>query len=136
TNGKRYLAKNPMTGKDMVAFIDSDYEPYGPGEAGHNVNTDLIVDIKGNSAHYSGQLMYLRSVPDPEPEGGYPERPLRETRHLGTVTVTGTGFYEADLEKRNGKWVIIMMNAVVDLPWVFPREGAFQGGARFIGKTA
>ena len=121
-NGTRVLNKQPMSGADMVTFIRDHYAPYAPGEWGHVMNTDTIIKVNGSNASYSGQLIYLRSASDPEPLGGYPEKPLKETKSLGTVTVTGCGLYEMQLKKVSNAWKISEVSAIVDLPWPWPKN--------------
>ncbi|RKN27947.1 nuclear transport factor 2 family protein [Micromonospora musae] len=108
----------PLKGPAAVKYaVENFMAPHPPRGTSHHVTADHIIDVNGDTAHFSAQFVVFETRADERPAGGWPEG-ARGVQ--GTVQVTESGYYETDLRKIDGEWKITHHRVRNDLPFAIP----------------
>ena len=104
----------PLVGGDAVAYaVDHYMTPLPPGVSSHHVTADHIVEVDGDEAHLNAQFVVFETVAARRPPEGWPAG----TRGAqGTVRPVESGYYDTDLRRVDGSWMIVGHRVLLDLP--------------------
>lgn len=109
----------PVIGAAGVRYAVENYmAPHPPGASSHHVTADHLIEVDGDTAHFSAQVIVFEVRADPRPADGWPEGTIGQQ---GTVRSTESGYYDTDLVKIAGEWKISRHRVLLDLPMVLPK---------------
>ena len=100
SDGEYVEATPEFYAEDIEQAVATMIPPHPPGGFSHHVTTDRIVTVDENKAHVSAQFIVFDVRVAPEP----PVRPVE------------SGYFEIDLELRDGDWKIVRSDVKVDQP--------------------
>jgi SnoaL-like domain len=108
----------PLVGGAAVEFAVNNYmAPHPEGGSSHHMTADHIIDVVGDRAHLSSQFVVFKTQGAQRPGDGWP---AGTAGVQGTVQPIESGYYETDLQKIDGVWMITAHQVRLDLPMVLP----------------
>lgn len=108
----------PLAGPAAVRYaVENFMAPHPPGGSSHHVTANHIVDVDGDTAHLTAQFVVFSTRGAQRPADGWPADAFGAQ---GTVRPIESGYYETDLRRTGGRWLITRHQVLMDLPMALP----------------
>lgn len=98
----------PLDRDSIAHMVEKRLRLHASGVWGHHVPSDPIIELSGDTATVSLQLIVLHSEANREPQGA--------GQSAGRIEVSQTGYYEVEMKRHDRRWWIARLRVVLDLP--------------------
>src|ERR1700722_276804 len=91
-------------------------KPHPPRGWSHNATDGLLIDIDGDRATVDAQFMVFSILGDAKPANGWPQG---ASGTMGTITPIASGYYNQNVVRADGQWLIESLQGSHNLPFAF-----------------
>ncbi|MEU8951170.1 nuclear transport factor 2 family protein [Streptomyces sp. NPDC048489] len=108
----------PLIGGAAVEYAVEHYmAPHPPGGFSHHTTSDHLIEVDGDRAHLNAQFIVFRVRAAERPDTGWPEGSFGAQ---GTVEPIESGYYDTELRRIDGTWMIVRHTVLLDMPMAVP----------------
>ena len=106
-----------LVGREAIAQATAHMmKPHPARGWSHNATDGLLIDIDGDRATVDAQFMVFSVLGDAKPEGGWP---AGAAGAMGAITPIESGYYNQQLVRVDGQWLIEALQVRHNLPMAF-----------------